>query len=425
MKLFSKYTRINLVATIIIFLLASGAFYYLISYIVIDQVDDDLKIEQREIETFIKVHNAVPEPVLVRDQKITYTPLQQPYNKIQYTTLPLFDSIENKKKVFRELLFGIYANKTWYQVAVAKSLDDSADLIHSILYITFATILLILLATFIMNRILLKRLWKPFYDTLSAIKNFKVGKKQDGVFQKTEIEEFTLMNKILEKTTTQAQIDYFILKEFTENASHEMQTPLAIIRSKLDLLIQDEYLSEKQSKTVQSAYSAIQKLSRLNQSLLLLTKIENQQFEEITTVNFNKKIEEKVEAFHELWQTENISISVSLKDAFIEMNNQLADILLNNLLSNATHHNFTNGDIDIELNKTQLRVTNSSLNPPLDKFRLFTRFYKNLESTEHNGLGLSIMKQICEVSGFNIDYSFHTNHHSFTIVWKPRQILIK
>jgi signal transduction histidine kinase len=163
------------------------------------------------------------------------------------------------------------------------------------------------------------------------------------------------MNQTLEKTTSQARREYSLLKEFTENASHEMQTPLAIIRSKLDLLIQDENLSEDQSKTMQSAYSAIEKLSRLNQSLLLLAKIENNQFAETTNIDLKQKIEEKLDAFHELWQNQNISVSSSLKDATVDLNSELTEILLNNLLSNATRHNFSNGSIRIILNEKQLK----------------------------------------------------------------------
>ena len=417
MKLFTKYNRINLLATIVIFLLASSAFYYLIRYVFIDQIDDYLKVEQREIQIYAEKYSRLPDPVPDRDQQLIYTITTEPFNKRYLKTEPIYNSLENKNEVYRELIFCVRAEGKWYRVTIAKSLEDTADLIRSILLITFSTILLILVASLIINRILLKKLWKPFYDSLATIKNFKVGRKQHVKFTPTRIDEFAFMNQTLESTTRKAQHDYLLLKEFTENASHEMQTPLAIIRSKLDLLIQNENLSEHQSKTVQSAYNAIQKLSRLNQSLLLLAKIENRQFEETSNINLRQKIEEKLEAFHELWHNEQISIFTALDDVIIKMNNELTDILLNNLLSNATKHNYIGGNIRIELHSNHLQITNSSLQDGLDENRLYSRFYKRVESNENNGLGLSIIKQICDVSGFKVLYSFNDKHHSFTIEW--------
>ena len=413
MKLFTKYTRVNLFATIVIFLLSVVAFYFAIRFIVIDQVDSDLRIEEREIETYVKEHNALPEPIPVKDQKISYSPSGDHSHKKRFTTM----AIKGERDSFRILQFGITVNEKNYMATVAKSLEGTDDLANSILFIALATILLIMGASLIINRVLLKRLWQPFYSSLDILKNFRVDKKQSLDFPPTQIDEFSFMNQTIQKTTNQAQQEYSLLKEFTENASHEMQTPLAIIRSKLDLLIQDENLSEGQSKTMQSAYSAIEKLSRLNQSLLLLAKIENNQFAETTTINLKQKLEEKLNAFHELWQNQGISVSSSLEDATVTLNNELTDILLNNLLSNATRHNFSNGSIKIILKEKILEISNSSKEKELNSQQMFLRFFSQDKKSRYNGLGLSIIKQICDVSGFSIRYLFTGNEHRFILSW--------
>jgi len=418
MKLFTKYNRINLVATIIIFLFSSAAFYVAIRYILVSQVDDDLRIEQREIETYVKGHNVLPEAISVKDQKIDYHLVSERLKKREFKTVDGFDQEDKEKSSYRVLQFGLNAGDKQYDVTVAKSLEGTDDLADSILLITSTTILLILIVSFLINRFLLRRLWKPFYDALGTVKKFKIDKKQSLNFPSTNIEEFSFMNQILEKATRQAQEDYLLLKEFTENASHEMQTPLAIMRSKLDLLIQGENLSEEQTKTIQSTYQAIEKLARLNQSLLLLAKIENNQFAGTSLVNFKQKIEEKIDSFNELWQNQNIAISQSLKDVSVKMNPELADILLNNLLSNATRHNFSQGSIRIELTDENMKIINSSSQKELDQQRLFSRFYKQPEGKGQNGLGLSIIKQICDVSGFSVCYSFDGKQHFFTISWR-------
>jgi len=417
MKLFTKYNRVNLFATIIIFLLSSTAFYFAIRYILINQVDDDLRIEQREIETYVKEHNTLPESISVKDQKISYVLSGTYLQKRKFETIAGNKIESNEKDLYRILQFGVIANGNIYLATVAKSLEGADDLTHSILLISSGTILLILAASFIINSVLLKRLWQPFYNSLNVLKNFRVDRKQSLNFPSTQIDEFAFMNETIRKTTNQAQQEYSLLKEFTENASHEMQTPLAIIRSKLDLLIQDENLSEGQSKSMQSAYGAIEKLSKLNQSLLLLAKIENNQFAETTTIHLKQKLEEKLDAFHELWQNQGISVSSSLADATVSVNSELMDILLNNLLSNATRHNFPGGCINIILKGKTVEIANSSNEKELNSQQMFLRFFSQDKKSRFNGLGLSIIKQICDVSGLSIRYFFTGNEHRFILSW--------
>ena len=417
MKLFAKYNRLNLLATVIIFLSASIVFYYFIRAELIRQVDDDLQIEKTEIEAFINKHDQLPEVMPVRHLVISFQEIKKPLTDMYFQSFVANDSSEKDRDEFRSLVFGIRANGKEYQASVMKPLENTENLLWSILAIIFSTILIMLATSYIINRFVLKRLWTPFFDNLNKLKLFSLNKNEPLHFQPTKIEEFSLMNNTLEVATNKAQQDYLLLKEFTENASHEMQTPLAIIQSKLDLLIQDEQLSEAQSIVAQSVYESIQKLSRLNQSLLLLAKIGNNQFEKITSIHLKEKIENKMEAFQELWANENITVTVSLKDISVKMNTELADILLNNLLSNATKHNFYSGSIYITLNEKYLSVSNTNKGAALNDSRLYTKFYTEKKAAGNNGLGLSIVKHICDASAFNITYSYANQLHSFTISW--------
>jgi signal transduction histidine kinase len=417
MKLFTKYSRINILATIIIFLIASAAFFFTIRYVLVHQIDQDLVIEEKEIMSAVTKHHHLPENMSVKDQLISYHPILGPSTKRSFGTVKLSDPRSKDFEKFRQLIFGIRVDDQWYEVSVSKSLEDTDDLIQSILLITISTILLMLVVSFIINRVVLKRIWKPFYTSLASVKDFKVSREQPLRLPFTQIEEFSFMNQTLERITSQAQHDYLSLKTFSENASHEIQTPIAIIRSKLDLLIQDENLTEQQSLTLQSAYNAIQKLTKLNQSLLLLAKIENNQYQETKPIDMKEKLREKIMAFQELWQSQQVTIKDSLNTAIVNMNEELADILLNNLLSNATKHNFEGGSISIELDRKQLTVKNTSEYPVLDNSQMFQRFYKNSKNNQHNGLGLSIIKQICDASGFSLRYLCQKNEHVFMISW--------
>lgn len=417
MKLFTQYKRLHLLATVIIFLVTSVVFYYFILATLISQVDDDLEIEMKELQAYVKEYDTLPKIIPVRHQVISYTEVSQPFKEILFRTFEATDSSEKDKDNYRNVDFGIRANGKEYKVSVMKPLETTENLLWYILLIVISSIVVILGASYIINSIVLKKLWAPFFDTLNKLKYFSLGKNEPLLLQQTNTEEFSLMNQTLEMTTNKAQRDYLVLKDFTENASHEMQTPLAIIQSKLDLLIQDEKLSETQSVVAQSVYESIQKLSRLNQSLLLLAKIGNKQFEEIATINLSEKIERKIEAFQELWLNENITVTVVLKNIFVKMNKDLADIMLNNLLSNTIKHNYPSGSIHIELKETGLSIANTARQGALDNNRLYSKFYTEKKGAGNNGLGLSIVKHICDVSGFSITYSFYNQLHSFTVNW--------
>jgi signal transduction histidine kinase len=418
MKLFTRYSRINLLANIAIFLVASFAFYFSIHYVLVKVIDEDLEIEEDEIRAYVKEHNRLPESFSVSDQMIVFTPVVQKPDRF-FSTALMKDKVENTEENFRRLTFGIVAAGQTYRVDVMKSLEGTNNLLRSILLVSISTILAILLVSAVINRVLLKKLWQPFYASLRAVQNFRPSRDKPLSLSPTSIEEFNTMNETLENITKTSRLEYLSLKTFSENASHEIQTPIAIIRSKLDLLIQDENLTESQSKTLQSAYNAIEKLSRLNGSLLLLAKIENRQFEEVQQIDLKEKLEGKLDDFQELWQAKGISFQSELQPVFVNMNKVLAEILLNNLLSNATNHNYHGGCISIILSNENLSVSNTSTEPQLDTQRLFQRFYKTSTGSTSNGLGLSIIKQIAEASGFVITYSYISNKHTFTVHFHP------
>lgn len=416
MKLFTKYSRINLVSSIVIFLVSSVTLYFTLKYVFIHQVDEDLEIEENEITTYVKKYDRLPESFSFSDQAIHFTAVQQlPARSVSTVTMP---NIEDKvPERFRKLSFGIQAGGANYRVDVSKPLEGAVHLLWSILLISLLSILVILLVSLVINRVLLKQLWRPFYDSINAMRVFRLSKNRMGPLPKTNIEEFELLNSTLKNFTENSQKEYLTLKSFSENASHEFQTPIAIIRSKLDLLIQEEKLSEKQSHTLQAAYNAAEKLSRLSQSLLLLVKIGNNQFDEDEVIKLDQKLEEKLQEFQELWQSHSIQINSLIRKSTIRINKELLEILLNNLLSNAIAHNYDGGEIYISLTTNQLIITNTSREGALDKQLLFKRFYKPSQTSSHNGLGLSIVKQIADVSELALGYSFDNNKHTFTVSW--------
>jgi signal transduction histidine kinase len=413
MNLFTRYFRINLLATVIIFILASLAFYFLLWYVSIAQMDEDLKIEQREIETYVQKYNHPPEPITVKDQNISFvvSDVRSKYRKFNTIQSPNPGEKEN----FRQISFTLPVNNQWLLFRVSKSLEGTENLNRSIIIISLLTIIAILLVSLLINRWLLRRLWKPFYSTLSGVEKFRLGEKAIPDFENSSITEFNFLNTTNSQFIRDADKEYFLLKEFTENASHELQTPLAIVRSTLDVMMQDEKLSESQSNSLQAANSAIQKMSRLNQSLLLLNKIENKQFSNINSFDFKTLVQEKMSDWQELWQGRNLNISSSLESAKVSMNEQLAEMMISNLFSNAARHTPDAGQIQIKLTAKIFEISNTAANGPLDQEKLFKRFSKVGQSTDHHGLGLSIVKQIADVSGMKVSYRYDGEKHIFSV----------
>src|SRR6185437_1649370 len=198
------------------------------------------------------------------------------------------------------------------------------------------------------------------------------------------------------------------------NASHEMMTPLAVITSKLDTLIQDESLKPEQLDQINDIYSAAGKLSRLNQSLLLLLKIENNLVDDSELLSLDELINQKVRQFHELIVDKNLQVNGFLDNKQITASKYLVDILLNNLFSNAIRHNYNYGSLMITLTNDKLIFQNTGPEKPLDAENLFERFQKGQKS-EGTGLGLTIVKNICNLYHWEIDYSFEEGMHSFEI----------
>lgn len=416
MKLFTKYNRINVISTIIIFLLGCIAFSFLLRYVIISQLDEDLKIEKNEIINYVNRFNHLPAVIEVHDQYTTYKPVDKP-QQIFHTiyTNKIYNTDEHKKELRRIIEFNVQVSNGWYFVSVSKSLQGTDKLIKTIIIITITIILLIVAVTFFINRIVLRRLWQPFYNTLQKIQGFDLSNAQPINFSNTNIDEFKNLNSILNDSLSKAQRDYQSLKEFTENASHELQTPLAVIQSKLDILIQNENVTEAESQAIQSAYNALQGLSKLNQSLLLLAKIENNQFSDKTEIDIKELLQNKINQFLEIWKTSNIHVQQNLLSKTITGNFYLTEILLNNLLSNATKHNITGGSVNILL-QDNLQISNTGIELSLDKEQLFKRFSKQKNAIVNHGLGLSIIQQICTASGYTCSYNFSApNIHTFII----------
>lgn len=419
MKLFAKYNRINIVASILIFLGGCIAFYFIMHYVLVKQLDEDLEIEHAEIAQYAAAHNSLPEIINTDDQQVYFLQTTMPVLHATFASQKTWNENEHEKEWMRTLVFGVTVSGKHYQVTVNKSQEQKEGLLKMILLIAAIMIAVILLASYVINRIVLKHLWQPFYHTIQQISYYDLQKQRTLGLPATNVEEFTLLNNSLNSMATRVEADYQVLKEFTGNAAHEMQTPLAVISANTESLIQDETVLKFHHAEISTIEEATKRLSRLNQSLLLLAKIENRHFELNEEVDWKALIEERLNDLHELIALQNLQVNINAAHVKTVFHRHLADILISNLLGNAIRYNLEGGSIDIDLDERKLSISNTSVLPALDETKIFNRFYRHPEAkADGNGLGLSIVQQICNEAGCTLNYWYSSNRHFFIIFFK-------
>ncbi len=415
MKLFSKYNRINIIASILIFLGGCLAFYFVMDYVLIKQLDEALETEESEIVQYVQSHNSLPEIVNTNDQQTYFVEVAEPFSKTIYHSKKLWNKSEQESEWMRQLIFGITVSNRHYQITVNKSQEETKGFLQLIVLIAATMIALILIAGYIINRVVLKRLWQPFYNSIHSISNYQL-QQQAIQLPSTPIEEFNLLNHTINQMTARVEKDYQTLKAFTGNAAHEMQTPLAVISTNTESLMQDETVLKLHHTTISTIEEAAKRLSRLNQSLLLLTKIENRRFDLTEKIQWDELIQKRASELNELMVSQNIHLSIDTVPVTAVFHQHLADIIVSNLLGNAIRYNYQSGSIDIQLNKSAFTISNTSTLPSLDETRIFNRFYRHPETkVDGNGLGLSIVQQVCHAAGYTISYQYNNNRHIFTI----------
>lgn len=410
MKLASRYNRVNLVAALIVLLMTGLTYYQAISYILTRQLDQGLKVEEQEILSSIRQKGLIPESTKYDDQQIHY----------QKSTVPAVRTFrsrdfynEHELEPGRELLTHVALNGKNYNISIILSRVESDELIQLIFWITILIALGTLLILFILNRIILGKLWQPFYSTLAEIKNFQLNKASGFEIQDSKIDEFRELNQAVQSMASRVSNEFSDLKVFTENASHELMTPIAVIRSKLDSLIQMESLSREQTEHLGDIYEAVSRMARINHSLLLLVKIENNLLGHTEQIAMDQLIMLKSRQFQELIANRGLQLRLSLVPVMLHMSQYLADILLNNLFTNSVNHNITGGDIEVLLETNKIVFSNPAHDGPLSD-KIFGRFQKGAGS-EGTGLGLTIVRQICLGLGWELSYSYAGKRHLFMI----------
>jgi signal transduction histidine kinase len=334
-----------------------------------------------------------------------------------YDTL-LFDASIKKFIAYRQHGFVLKLDDQKYHIRIFKSLEETDNLIIRIFLITAFLVIAMIGTLFLVNRYSSGRIWKGFYDTIKKINTYDINSQEQFKLSQSDIDEFNDMNKVLIKMIDRIKLNYFNMKEYAENASHEIQTPLAIINAKMELLLQSGDLNNNQLRSIHDAYEASNRLSRVNKTLLLLAKIENRQFPDSEMISPGKIINYQLELLDDLILSKKLDITTQFnEDVLIKMNPYLAEVLFSNLIKNAIRHNIPGGKIILRLTESSLLISNSGAELKGNPEDIFKRFYKNSPSSESLGLGLAIVQKICQAYNFKLDYNYINNLHCINVVF--------
>lgn len=417
MKLLIQILRYQLVTSMLVLFLGAGLFYVSVRYLIDREANKELFQSEVKVRWQLQHLETLPVYILQLGDSLQLERVNYPGRSFIRET-SMLNLAENKFQPYRQLVFYEKALGQWYRVTVSKMLLQRQHLMEAVVMTVTFIVTLMLISLLLLNNWLSKRLWKPFYKTLGKLDHYQIQQHETLTFEPQETLEFNQLNQSVTHLTSRITTAYQNLKEFTENASHEIQTPLAVILTKIEGLFQDESLTESQLLALSSVSEAANRLSRLNQALLLLTKIENRQFLAGTDpVNLIPIINSKIRDLEDLIEQRGIGIETDLQPAGPVIHPALAEILVNNLLTNAIRHNVEKGKIIITLRERMFAVHNTGKSLNANPEQLFERFRKESTLSASLGLGLALVKTICEVNGQNLKYEQDNEWHMLTVSW--------
>ncbi|WP_420577796.1 sensor histidine kinase [Ekhidna sp.] len=307
-------------------------------------------------------------------------------------------------------------NGASYQISLYDIVIEADDIRDGLVESLVTMYLILLGAVLIIGFLASYFILRPFNLTLDVIKNFSLTSPNSLAFPKSNVSEFKRLNRFLTEMTKKVRSDYQSLKEFSENASHEFQTPIAIIQSKLEVLLDAENLTEEQIEQISFAQSTVKRLSNLSNSLALLTKIENREFANVSDINLSETLNRMLEEFRELIELKSIDRKVDIEDGVtMQADRVLIELLLTNLINNAIRHNWEGGKMVVSLTSNELRISNTGQKIDIPGDQLFERFKKSNQSSKSMGLGLAIVKKICDFYEYVISYEFDGDLHTIHI----------
>jgi signal transduction histidine kinase len=414
MKLLNLLTSVYLIITMLALLIGGYFIYKKLEA----EIDFELGMElDRQIEAYAeRIRQGVAPEALVNERLEI---IELPYN-LEVEELSLNDTIayhdplskdEKQLKASRSFKIG----NQHFRISYYNLVIEAEDITETVVFTMMVVFLIQLIFLGFFFRGISNRLLKPFQNTLQKIQQFNFQTNEPLHFHKSKIKEFDQLNGFLERMSKKLLKDYRQIKEFSENISHEIQTPAAVVSGKLENLMNLE-ITEEQAHLIYSAYQNNERIHKIVRSLSLLAKLENEEFDPPSQIELSEILEKNIELLSELIILSDLKLQTEISpQVMVKMHPFVAEIMINNVLGNAIKHNFKGGWIKIQLESHQLIIENSG--PTIKQYprELIQRFKKESDNPDSVGLGLAIVNQICKTYKFRFGYYTAGNIHSVKI----------
>lgn len=415
MNLVKKTNTYYLLFLMLLFPVMIAVDYFLIQYLVNNEVEDILLQEEERIQFHLDKEGVLPASNYLFFTAPKAAPHQVPG---QFKDTLVYEAYAEKHIPYKTYTFAAPINAQPFNIVLKHTLLEINELIWLLFLSTSLIILLLGLGLYYINRKIYTWAWTPFFKNLTMLKQYDLTKKNEIYLQSSNINEFEELNQVIATLMDHAKRDFQNLKEFNENISHEIQTPLAIIRNKVVALMESKNLDEKELQRVDSVYHEVNKLSKIGKSLTLISRIENQEFQRLDQVQVHVLIENILNNMEEIIAFKALAVALQLTPVTMECDHILADILFTNFIKNAVQHNTEGGTIQISLTQDRFEITNTGETTEVTSEKLFQRFHRGGNAQESLGLGLAINQKICEIYGFTVEYDQTNQKHRFSLVFK-------
>jgi signal transduction histidine kinase len=416
MKLVSKTQRLYLALIVVLLEFGGILFMFITSSVIEENIDESLYAEMLSMKQ---------QPALL--EQLVQTPQRRlevhriskvTHPKVQYSDTTFYISSEDENYPYRVLTAQFKEGNQAYQIMLRRSKVEYEELLSTFWGVELFFMITLLIGLYFINKNVVERLWQPFFLSLDQLTDYHIAQKEKIDWPDTDIDEFQRLNEALADMLNQVEQEYYSLKSFTENASHEIQTPLSSIVNQVELLLQTGDLEARHLQKLKQIDQKARKLSRLNKALILLTKIENNQYPEPEQVDIAEVLRDRLDEYRVLADAREISIDAQMiSEPTVTIHPDLADILIRNLLSNAIKHNEDGGAVTVHLDQDRLLITNTGAEPDQDPELYLNRFQKGQAHKQSLGLGLSIVAAIADQAGWKLEYRYDEARHRISVAF--------
>lgn len=414
MKLLNHTTKYFALLLIVLISVWAVVFYFAMLDEIYDSLDDGLENQKELI-----IQETENDATLLEDTDFginKYTIKKTSFEKNggfreRYRDTLMYMQNEKEYEPVRILESVFEQGGSYYKIKLVTSMVEVDDQIENLVVYLIGLYLVLLTSIILLNNLVLKKVWKPFYDLIGQLRGYRIESGGHIEPTLTDIEEFGLLNQSVERLTKKSRDSYVAQKQFIENAAHELQTPLAIAMNKLELLLEINGLTRAQSQEVGAVLENLARLARLNRSLLLLSKIDNRQFTGEEAVDLTGLAHQIIDDFGDFAAHRDIDLKIVSKGGLqYRMNKDLAAVLMTNLIKNAIVHGEDGGQVEVVITSNSISVKNFGGDVALDRALLFERFKKDSSDKGSTGLGLAISKAIADKYKLRLVYNYSDGH---------------